>query len=68
MCSVSASARHRTSPYELVSFDTAMKNILEHTQPLDKTKRPVSSLYESYQYHDAHSTAGCTSSERPYIG
>lgn len=37
------SARHRISPYDLVSFETAMGSILEQVQPLKVAKKAVSS-------------------------
>jgi hypothetical protein len=38
----SASARHRASPYELVSFEKAMDMIFHEVQPLSMSKQPVS--------------------------
>ena len=38
----SASARHRASPYELISFEKAMEMIFHEVQPLSVFKQPVS--------------------------
>jgi len=45
----SASARHRVSPYELVSFEKAMDVIFHEVQPLNTSKQPVSSFVPSFQ-------------------
>lgn len=39
------SARHRVSPYELVSFETAMDSILEQVLPLRTVQQAVSSFH-----------------------
>ena len=44
----SASARHRVSPYELVSFEKAMDMIFREVQPLSMSKQPVSASIQSF--------------------
>ncbi|KIM76426.1 hypothetical protein PILCRDRAFT_826433 [Piloderma croceum F 1598] len=46
--SLPASARHRASPYELVSFEKAMDMIFHEVQPLSISKQPVTPALKGY--------------------